>query len=269
MQTTRIQLNQNTNNNKRLTIGDIPELLATKIDKGFKPQPITPYLYNNGIIVRGDRDGFRFEVGIMPNQPKGLDLLLLNNGSYIILDNANQLYRLMNLQGNILASRINNDYKPFKSIHKVFKLTELSNPIKDNLSLAYTGYNFNDNKIQDWATVYRTLYQSADHNQKQLLDKLYQRINGGIKSENIKLVENTQLIKVVNTGQFNGESYELEKDYSSPITIGDCTATLKSIIFKSNKSDKRIGVYALSWSDSLAIGFSAYYGIILNNSKIN
>lgn len=264
MKTTTIQLNEN-----RLTIGDIPKLLATKVDKGYKPQPITPYLYDNGIIVKGDRNGFRFEVGIMPDQPKGLDLLLLNDGSYITIDNTSQLYRLMNPQGNIIASRVNNDYKPFNSFDKLFRLNDLTNPIKDNLSLAYKGYKFNVNKLKDWATVYNTLNQSIDRNQKQLLNKLNKKIKEGIKSENIKLMENTQLNKVVNTGQLNGESYKLERDYTSPITVADCTATIKSTIFKSNKSDNRIGVYALSWSDSLVIGYSAYFGIILNNSKIN
>ena len=162
MKLNTIQLNQ-----KRLTDEDIQRLLSTKIDKGYNPQPITPYLYDNGIIVKGDRNGFRFKVGIMPDQPKGLELLLLNDGSYIAIDNTNQLYRLVSAKGATIASRVNTDYSPFKSIDKLFRLDNLSNPIKDNLSLAYKGYKFIDTKIQDWSRIYRTLYQLTDHNQHQ------------------------------------------------------------------------------------------------------
>lgn len=259
MQTKVIQLDQN------ITVDKMQQLLFNKIDKGYDPQPITPYLYDNGIIVKGDRNGFRFEVGIMPDQPKGLELLILDNGNYIIIDNHSQLYKLCTPKGKVISSRVNNDYSPFKGIDKAFNFSNLDNPIKENLSLAYKGYNFNESKLKDWLTVYNTLKRSTDHSQQLVLDRLNENIEKGIKSESIKLMESTQLNKVVKTGQLNSESYELERDYSSPITIGNCKATIKHTIFKSDKSDKRIGVYALSWSDSLVIGYSAYFGIILKN----
>lgn len=259
MQTTTVQLNKN------ITIDDMQRLLTTKIDKGYTPQPITPYLYNNGVIVKGDRNGFRFKIDIMPDQPKGLDLLILDKGYYIIIDNTSQLYRLCTPKGKVISSRVNNDYSPFKGIDKVFNFNSLDNPIKENLSLAYKGYNFNASKLKDWLTVYNTLKRSTDHNQQSVLDKINENIEKGIKSKNIKLMEATQLTKVVKTGQLNSESYELERDYSSPIIVGDCKAMLKHTIYKSAKSDKRIGVYALSWSASLITGFSPYFGIIIND----
>lgn len=259
MQTTTIQLDKN------ITVETLQRLLSTKIDKGYDPQPITPYLYNKGVIVKGDRNGFRFNVGIMKEQPKGLDLLILDKGYYIIIDNTSQLYRLCTPKGKVISSRVNNDYSPFKGIDKVFNFSNLDNPIKENLSLAYKGYNFNDTKIQDWKTIYEKLNQSGDNNHQQLLDTLNKKIKEGVKSKNIKLMESTQLNKVVKTGQLNSESYELERDYSSPIIVGNCKAMLKHTIYKSDKSDKRIGVYALSWSASLVIGYSAYFGIILKN----
>lgn len=259
MQTTSIQLNKN------ITVETLQRLLSTKIDKGYKPQPITPYLYNDGIIVKGDRNGFRFKVGIMPDQPKGLDLLILNKGYYIIIDNTSQLYRLCTPKGKVISSRVNNDYSPFKGIDKAFNFSNLDNPIKENLSLAYKGYNFNESKLKDWLTVYNTLKRSSDLSQKLIIDKINENIKKGIKLKNIKLMEATQLIKVVKTGQLKGEPYELEKDYASPIIVGDCKAMLKYTIYKSAKSDKRIGVYALSWSNSLITGFSPYFSIIINN----
>lgn len=259
MQTTTIQLDKN------ITVETLQRLLYTKIDKGYNPQPITPYLYNDGIIVKGDRNGFRFNVGIMKEQPKGLDLLILDKGYYIIIDNTSQLYKLCTPKGKVISSRVNNDYSPFKGIDKVFNFNSIDNPIKGNLSLAYKGYDFNESKLKDWLTVYNTLKRSTDHNQQSVLDKINENIEKGIKSKNIKLMEATQLNKVVKTGQLNGEPYELEKDYSSPIIVGDCKAMLKYTIYKSAKSDKRIGVYALSWSGSLVIGYSAYFGIILKN----
>lgn len=259
MQTTTIQLDKN------ITVETLQRLLSTKIDKGYKPQPITPYLYNDGIIVKGDRNGFRFKVGIMPEQPKGLDLLILNNGSYIVLDNASQLYKLCTSKGKVISSRVNNDYSPFKGIDKVFNFNSLDNPIKENLSLAYKGYDFNASKLKDWLTVYSTLKRSTDHNQQSVLDKINENIEKGIKFKKIKPMETTQLQKVVKTGQLKGECYELEKDYSSPIIVGDCKANLKHTIYRSDKSNKRIGVYALSWSNSLAVGYSPYFGIILKN----
>lgn len=259
MQTKAIQLDQN------ITIEKMKQLLYNKIDKGYNPQPITPYLYNNGVIVKVDRNGFRFKVGIMPDQPKGLDLLILDNGNYIIMDNTSQLYKLCTPKGKVIASRINRDYSPFKGIDKIFKLNELYNPIKENLSLAYKGYEFNTSKLQDWLTMYSTLKQSTDHNQQSVLDRLNENIMKGIESKKIQIMETKQLIKVVKTGQFKGEPYELEKDYASPIIVGDCQAMLKCTIYRSTKSNKRIGVYALSWFTSLTMGFSPYFSILINN----
>ena len=148
-------------------------------------------------------------------------------------------------------------------------MIKLTNQIKDNLSLAYIGYNFNKDKLQDWAAVYRTLTQVADPNQQQLLNKLNQKINDDINSKKIDLMKTTQLVKVVNTGQFNGESYELNKDYSSLITWKDCRAMLKQTLFKSIDSDGQIGIYALIWSSSLVVGYSAYFGIVINDNFYN
>lgn len=109
--------------NKELPLNKIEKIIFENFDNGYKPQPVNLYSYDykNHEIKKVDRPNLYYKLGLFKGQPNGLDMLVLNENYYIIVDNINQLYRLVDSNGNIKASRINKDYKPFKSILKLIK----------------------------------------------------------------------------------------------------------------------------------------------------
>lgn len=109
--------------NDELNLGSLEKIIFENFDNGFKPEPVNLYSYDykNHEIKKVDRPYMYYKLGLFEGQPKGLDMLVINENYYIIADNINQLYRLIDNKGNIKASRINNDYKPFKSIPKLIK----------------------------------------------------------------------------------------------------------------------------------------------------
>lgn len=109
--------------NKELPLNEIERIIFKNFDNGFKPQPVNLYSYDykNHEIKKVDRPNFYYKLGLFEGQPDGLDMLVLNENYYIIVDNVNQLYRLVDSKGDIKASRINKDYKPFKSISKLIE----------------------------------------------------------------------------------------------------------------------------------------------------
>lgn len=109
--------------NNELSLNKIERIIFENFDNGYKPQPVNLYSYDykNHEIKKVDRPNMYYKLGLFEGQPSGLDLLVVNENYYIIVDNINQLYRLVDSNGIIRASRINKDYKPFKSISKLIK----------------------------------------------------------------------------------------------------------------------------------------------------
>lgn len=109
--------------NNELNLNSLEHIIFENFDNGFKPEPVNLYSYDykNHEIKKVDRPNLYYKLGLFEGQPKGLDMLVINKSYYIIADNINQLYRLVDCKGNIKASRINKDYKPFKSIPKLIK----------------------------------------------------------------------------------------------------------------------------------------------------
>ena len=109
--------------NNELNLGSLEKIIFENFDNGFKPQPVNlfSYDYTSNEVKKVDRPNLYYKLGLFEGQPKALDMLVINENYYIIADNTNQLYRLIDSSGNIKASRINKDYQPFKSIPKLIK----------------------------------------------------------------------------------------------------------------------------------------------------
>lgn len=109
--------------NKELPLNKLEKVIFENFDNGFKPQPVNLYNYDykNHEIRKVDRPSMHYKLGLFEGQPAGLDMLVLNESYYIITDNVNQLYRVVDSKGDIKASRVNKDYKPFKSISKLIE----------------------------------------------------------------------------------------------------------------------------------------------------
>jgi hypothetical protein len=111
-------------NHTTIDYDELERIIFENFDNGFKPQPVQLYiLQGDNSTVRGDTRCI-YRLGLYEGQEPDLDMLVINEDYYIIRDVANRLYRAVDQDGNIVASRVDNDSMsaPFKSINNVFKI---------------------------------------------------------------------------------------------------------------------------------------------------